>query len=139
MGKFTNRTPDKRVEKDLTKNFAWRGIGCALMIVIPLISIAAASLTVSAEWAQGLLPYELMGYPILPSFFYATNELAMVFGPIGNIENLYAIMVVSVLYMIALGSFISLLYAAVYRAVNPRKYGPFDAPPPKVKAKKYKR
>ncbi len=139
MGKFTSRVPDKKIEKDLTKNLAWRGIGCALMAVIPAVSIAAASLTVSADWAQPLLPYQLMGYPILPPALFATNELAMVFGPIANIENLYAIVVISALYMIALGSFISLLYAFIYRAVNPRMYGPYDAPPPKVKAKKYKR
>jgi hypothetical protein len=34
---------------------------------------------------------------------------------------------------------ISMIYAVVYRIVNPVRYGPMDEPPPKIKAKKYTR
>ena len=42
-------------------------------------------------------------------------------------------------FIVILGGIFSLVYAVMYRAVAPSRYGPMDAPPPKVKIKKYKR
>jgi len=138
MGKYTDRTQHKPVEKDFTKGVAWQGIGCMLMIAIPAISIAAASLTASSSLSQWI-PYQLMGYPTLPNVLFKTEGLATIFTPIANIENLYAIIVVGIAYMVVLGSAISVVYAFIYRTLNPKRYGPTDAPPTGAKAKKYKR
>jgi ABC-type microcin C transport system permease subunit YejB len=139
MGKYTDRRKEVIVEKDLTKNVMWKGIGCTLMIVIPAISIAAAMLTVASPTTNAYIPDQLMGYPILPNALFATEGLSMIFYPISQTEDLYAIIVVSLGYMVVLGSLISAVYAAIYRVINPRTYGPFDAPPSGAKAKKYKR
>jgi hypothetical protein len=139
MGKYTDRRPEKHVEKDHTKNFASRSIGCVLMLIIPIISIAGASLTASSPVTSGYIPYQLMGYPVLPDILFKTDGLTMIFAPLGNIQNLYAIIVVGISYMVVLGSAISLIYAWIYRTLNPKRYGPFDAPPPNVRVKKYKR
>ena len=138
MGKHVRTKPEKYVERDHTKSLAWRGIGCLLMILVPTISIAAALATIGSSLVA-YIPYQLMGYPVFPDYFFATPGLTTIFSPFANIENLYAIIVVSATYMILLGGLISVLYAAIYRMVNPTRYGPMDAPPPNVKAKKYKR
>jgi hypothetical protein len=139
MGKYTNRSQEKRIDKDQTKSVAWKGIGCVLMIVIPMISIAAAILTIEVPAVQAILPYQLLGPPPLPNFLFATDGLATLFDPITRIDNLYAIILVSLAYMIVIGGIISQLYVIAFRIVNPRKYSPFDAPPPKTRAKKYTR
>ncbi len=76
---------------------------------------------------------------MLPNYFFATAGLTYIFSPIVNTQNLYAIILISVVYMVILGGVISLVYAVIYRIANPKRYGAFDAPPPNIKAKKYKR
>lgn len=118
----------------------WRGIGCIMMLIIPAISISAGYQTVN----YGLLnkwtfPFQLLGYVTLPDFFYKSSGLMTVFGPLTRIPNIYAYAAVSILYMVVLGGLISMIYALVYRMTGPARYGPTDAPPPKIKTKKYTR
>lgn len=139
MGKHSKRVQEAPPKKDPSQTLAWRGIGCLLILLVPAISIGAALLTLGNPAAVAYMPYELMGYPVFPDYFFATEGLTTIFAPIANIENLYAIIMLSVLYIIALGGIISVLYAMIYRMVNPMRYGPLDAPPLSVRAKKYKR
>ena len=118
----------------------WRGIGCILMLVVPLASwiLAAASV----QWAVDRgwpLPAQLLGYPVIPTVLWANSGLAPILGPIQGQQNLYAIVAVFLLYLILLGALISLVYAVVYRLVGPPLYAEIDAPPPPVKVRKYKR
>ncbi len=138
MGKYSRSVQHKPVEKDQTKSLAWRGVGCLLMILVPALSIAAAVATVNSS-AVAYIPYEMLGYPVLPDWMFATDGLAFIFTPIANTQDLYAIIVLSAVYMIVFGGGISLLYAIVYRILNPNLYGPMDVPPPKTRAKKYQR
>jgi len=138
MGKHVRQFREAPVEKDYTKSLAWRVLGLALMFLTPALSIIGAIVTMNTSLAY-ILPPELFGYPQLPDVLFSTDGLATIFSPIANTENLYAIIFVSVIYMMLLGGVISLVYAIIYRIVNPRKYGPLDAPPPKYKAKKYTR
>ncbi len=138
MGKHSRRVQEKPVKPDISQGLAWRGIGCLLMLIIPAISIVGALVTIDSPLVR-FIPPELMGRLFLPAYFYSTAGLTKIFAPITNINNLSAIIFVSVLYMILLGGVISVLYAFIYRAMNPKRYGEFDAPPPKATAKKYKR
>ncbi len=138
MGKHTKRAQEITPKKDPTQTLAWRGIGCLLMLIVPAISIAGALATIASPLV-GYIPYQLMGYPVLPNYFFATAGLTYIFSPIVNTQNLYAIILISAVYMVALGGIISLVYAVIYRIANPKRYGAFDAPPPNIKAKKYKR
>lgn len=138
MSKHSVRRAEPPPRQDSSQTLAWRGIGCLLMIITPAISIVSAILTIGSSLVQ-YIPYQLMGYPVLPDYFFATDGLAMIFSPIVNIENLYAIILVSAAYTMLLGGLISVVYATIYRIVNPNRYGAFDAPPPNVKAKKYQR
>lgn len=138
MGKYSKRRQEAPPKEDVSQTLAWRGIGCLLMLVIPAISIVAALATINS-FIVAYIPYELMGYPVFHPFFFSTPGLTTIFAPIANTENLYAIVLVSLAYMITLGGIISLLYAVLYRMVNPKRYGEFDAPPPNIKVKKYKR
>ena len=63
----------------------------------------------------------------------------IILSPVTAIKHFYAYAVASIFYMVLLGGISSLGYAIVYRIVGPARYGPLDAPPPKVKVKPYKR
>jgi hypothetical protein len=119
----------------------WRGIGCLMMLVIPAISIAGASETVKMILANGnrIIPRALLGHPSMPDIANKLSGLRTILAPVTKIDNFYAIAVVSILYMIILSGVISVIYAATYNMVGPSRYGPTDAPPPKVKRVKKSR
>ena len=118
----------------------WRGIGCLMMLLIPIISVALGYETVNYVLKQGwILPYQLLGTPQLPDFFYKSGGLLQVFGPLTHIQNLYAHLAAGILYMILLGGLVSVIYAVMYRIAGPNRWGPTDAPPPKIKTKRYTR
>jgi hypothetical protein len=111
-----------------------------MMMLIPILCIALAYETVQygleAEWP---IPYTLLGNPRLPDIFYDVRILSQLSLPVRRIEHFYAYAAFSTLYTVVIGGFISVLYAFVYRMVGPSRYGPFDAPPPKIKTKRYTR
>jgi hypothetical protein len=140
MGKYRSSATRRQKPVDTGPHVIWRGLGCLMMIIIPVISYAAATLTVdyglSHNWT---IPYQLLGTPRLPSVFYDVDILWMVFGPLTKIQNLYAYLGIGILYMITLSGMISVIYAFVYRILGPSRWGPMDMPPPKFKTKKYTR
>ncbi|CAG1004521.1 hypothetical protein ANAEL_03243 [Anaerolineales bacterium] len=140
MGKYTSYKPETP-QKSKEPHEIWRGLGCLMMIIIPAISIAASALTVEALSGPGMKisPRQLLGRPHLPDFVYRSDGLMTILTPITKIEDFYAIAVISLFYMLIIGGVISVIYAAVYSAVGPNRYGPTDAPPPKIKVVKKSR
>jgi hypothetical protein len=93
----------------------WRGIGCLLLILLPIISFAGAKLLVQANsrqrWIQ--IPSELSGSfiaPVVGRIFYADLALAVILIVIG-----FAI--------------ITVVYAIIYRIIGIPRFGPLDSPP----------
>ena len=117
----------------------WRGIGCILMIVVPIISFGIAELTVQSTWAQKYVPYQLLGYPVMPAILWKPGFLNPILGFIQSLPNFYGVLVLFLLYLIVIGAFVSVGYAYIYKTLGPPRYGPQDAPPPKIKARRYKR
>ena len=104
-------------ERPWTIHPIWRGIGCVLMILIPIMAYAGAILLVRANSQQKWVPMptELMRSVTLPY--------------LGNIEHLLANLVVAVLLSFIGFAILSFLYSIFYRLVNPDPLGPLDAKP----------
>jgi len=89
----------------------WQGIGCLMMILIPLMSYAGAVLLVDANiqnrWFP--IPQELIGPPGQP-LLYTQLGITVLFSMFGFI-------------------FLVIAYSILYRVTGPPKYGPTDAPP----------
>ncbi|MCL4270029.1 MAG: hypothetical protein KJZ72_10815 [Anaerolineales bacterium] len=140
MSKYQSSVVKRTNNKTKETHFAWRGIGCLMMIVIPVISIAAGYETIefglNNDWA---IPYQLLGTPRYPDFFYSSSGIMTLLSPITGINNFYAYAVASLIYMVLFGGIISMIYAIVYRMITPSRYGPMDVPPPNIKVKRYKR
>lgn len=140
MGKYKSSAVMKNREKSKDVHVAWRGIGCLMMLVIPVISIAAGVETINYGLDNGwVIPFQLLGFPRYPDWFYASTGLMQILSPITNTRHFYAYAITSILFMILLAGVMSVFYAFVYRFVGPPRYGPLDVERPNIKTKKYKR
>jgi len=93
----------------------WRGIGCFLLILLPIVAFAGAKILVQTNsrqrWVQ--IPTELTGVftvPIIGRIFYAALALTVILIVIG-----FAILTVA--------------YSVIYRIIGIPRYGPLDSPP----------
>ena len=141
MGKYSNTFTQKELPKKNQTHEIWKSLGCLMMLIVPIISIASAYEIVN--WIitidRRYIPYQLRGIPRPPDFVYNSDGLLAIFKFITGYENFYAIAIASILFMILIGGLISMVYAAVYSRVGPSRYGPLDAPPQKVKVTKKSR
>jgi hypothetical protein len=116
MGKYSRAYlhPQSRASQ-LAAHPLWRGIGCILIIVVPIISFAAARLMVQANTNQGWIgiPAEMTGsfrIPFLGTVYFLDLAITLVFIIIGF-------------------GILTIFYALMYRLFGPPRYGPLDVPP----------
>ena len=141
MTKYDSAGRQRVIPRSEKPHPVWQGIGCLIMLILPLISLALGKITLDygldAGWA---IPYQLLGNPVVPDLLWKVYALSPVWGFIQSQTNLYALLSFALLYGIIMGAFLSVLYSLVYRIIGPPQYSPLDAPPPKgIKAKRYKR
>ena len=138
MGRYSPTTvrPKPQTERP---HPVWRGIGCILMIVVPIISFGLAELTVQSNLGQQYVPYQLMGFMVMPVILWKPGFLNPILAFIQGVPNLLGVLVFFFLYIIVIGAFVSVGNAYLYKTLGPPRYGPQDAPQPRIKAKPYKR
>jgi hypothetical protein len=93
----------------------WRGIGCFLLILLPIVAFAGAKIIVQANsrqrWIQ--MPVELNGSFIVPV--------------IGRV--LFADLALTVILIVIGFAIITVGYSIIYRIIGIPRYGPLDSPP----------
>jgi len=113
--KFNPRASSARRSWDIHP--VWQGIGCLLMILVPVMAYAGAVLLVQANVSQGWVPisYELSRTVNIPN--------------VGSFDYLFAnLLVAAILALLGFGLIVA-IYSLVYRAVGPSQLGPLDAEP----------
>jgi len=129
--------PKKRTDQT---HAIWRGIGCLLALIVPMMSWLLATGTLLLAFRQGWpLPYQLLGYPVLPEGLWKIPAFWPILSFIGRQQHLYMTLVLALMYIIVISAVLSLAYSLVYRFVGPPRYGPLDMPQPKIKIGRYKR
>jgi hypothetical protein len=141
MTKYSTAQQRRRVtDSEKPLHPIWRGIGCLLIIIIPVLSYILAFATVQLAIAQNWpMPYQIMGYPVMPVLLWKDVGITPLLSFIQSQNNLYAVLAFSLFYIIFFSTLVSFGYALIYRFAGPSRYGPLDAPPPKVKVKRYTR
>ncbi|GAB4577781.1 MAG: hypothetical protein Fur0022_05130 [Anaerolineales bacterium] len=104
----------------------WRGIGCLLLILIPIISFAVATILYDQRIPQKY-------FPLTPELAFAVNVPGFGFVPLPYMLILTA--VISVLGFISL----FVVYSLVFRIGSGSRYGPLDADPREFKKRKVKK
>ncbi|MBL7164023.1 MAG: hypothetical protein ISS57_15610 [Anaerolineales bacterium] len=118
MGRY-DRYTKRDVEEQKGLHPIWRGIGCIMIILMPVMAYAGAVELVKANYQNGwvLMPAELASTVTIPY--------------VGSIHNLYAYIAVGLILLVIGFGILTILYSIMYSALGPPKYGPTDAPPPR--------
>ena len=140
MGKYTSHARQAPKPRNVGVHPVMRGIGCIMMIVVPILSYGVALLLVDYGIRQG--------WPIPPSWLQPISIHPLLLRlrglePVWNFllrqDNLMAIVVFTITIMVVIGGIMSVIYGYIYTLFGPPRYGPQDAPPIRVKVKRYKR
>jgi hypothetical protein len=141
MTKYNSASHRKVIPRTAGPHPIWNGIGCLMMLIVPVISFGLGVLSMDAAVEQDWpIPASFLGYVDMPDIFYDSDVLIPIANAIAEVENLVGYLVFTFVYVVILGGFLSFAYALVYRFVGPPTYGPMDMPPPRGgRAKRYKR
>lgn len=114
MSKYRSSSRKQVKERTNQPHYLWRGIGCIMMLLIPLISIAAAYETINYALEVGYrVPYQLLGTPTYPDLFYKSSGMMIILSPITAIRHFYAYAVASIFYMVLLVNNLSGIFNCV--------------------------
>jgi hypothetical protein len=129
MGRFNQYEQNsKNTSQSKKVHPIWQGIGCLMLIAIPILSYAGADLLVRENMTRQWLPAprELMQTVTIP-----------VVGI--TVAHLFANLLIAFLLALCGFTLLTMLYAALYSAVGPSRYGPLDAHPDEFRERKRRR
>ena len=140
MGKYTtyNRQPPK--PRNPGVHPVMRGIGCIMMVLVPILAYGSAVLLVNYGVSRGWpIPPNWLGRISIHPLLLRLEGLRDIWNFLLLQNNLVANLVFAVVIMVLVGGLMSILYGYIYSIFGPPRYGPQDAPPIRVKVKRYKR
>ena len=112
----------------------WRGIGCILALILPVVSyflsIEFVNYGLANNWP---IPKELLGYVHNPGQIWVINLPTNIIKPITSYPNLLAVILLTFVILILLTGLISWFYSLLYRVIGPPHLSPLDAPPIKTR------
>lgn len=130
----------REIEKPRDVHPIWRGIGCLLMIITPLMAYALGRLLLTAAFQRSVpLPPEILERITFDDWVYTVPVLSSICRFIARIPYPWAQAIFFFIALVALSALVSTVYGFVYSAIGPPRYTPLDAPPPKRRAREYKR
>jgi hypothetical protein len=117
MGKYQPYRLPQRKSQPGSVHPIWRGIGCFMMILIPIMSYAAAEMLIAQNNSTGwvVVPVELARTVTVPM--------------LGDLPHFYATLAVTILLMLLGFGALTVVFAVFWGAVGPSRYGPMDARP----------
>jgi len=99
-------------------NPIWRGIGCILILITPIVSFAIAN--------EIMLSGVVQDFIYLPPTLRYTVTLPVIGVPV---PFFYGTLSLTVVVMVALFAAFFVVYSALYKILGPSPYGPTDVPP----------
>ncbi|HMB22975.1 MAG: hypothetical protein ACM33V_07620 [Chloroflexota bacterium] len=140
MGKYSTYTR-KQSKRPTGVHPVMRGIGCIMIVVVPILAYGVSMLVVNYGIARGWpIPKEWLGQPAIPQLLWGVQSLTSILYFLQGQNNLVANLAFSVAMIIIIGGIMAVIYGFLYSIFGPPQYGPQDAPPIKGrKIKAYKR
>jgi hypothetical protein len=140
MGKYTSYTKIPPKPRNLGVHPVMRGIGCIMMVVVPVLAYGLAQLVVDYGIRQRWpLPPEWLQPVTIHPLLLGIRSLAPLWNILLTQNNFIAVLVFTFAIIVVLGSIMAVIYGYMYSMFGPPRYGPQDAPPIRVKVKRYKR
>ena len=137
MGKYSSKVKSDQPKINREVHPVMRGIGCIMMVIVPIISFVAATVIVNTVPLP--LPPSMTRAIDIPAWLYTLNGLQSLFQYIESQPLLIAILLITLSISILLFATMSIVYGFIYKAFGPSQFGPTDEPPIRKKVKKYTR
>jgi hypothetical protein len=118
----------------------WTGIGCLMIVIVPIMSWAGAVEFIKLARAQNW-PFMngLGGYLTLPNNLYGIPYIAPVASFIAGIPDFPALALFTLLFLLIISGVMSFGYAVAYRVIGPPRYTSVDAPASREHSRRYTR
>lgn len=130
MGFASSKYQRGQEERPWKVHPVWRGIGCFLIILVPIMAWAGSSLFLD-RFTMIPLPPALLKPVLLP--YTTMPQIDKLILPVNNILGLggvlYGHLFFMIIFMVIGFGVMSILYALLYRLVGPPRYSQFDVPP----------
>ena len=140
MGKYSSYIRQKPKPRNSGVHPVMRGIGCIMIVLVPILAYGASVLLVNYGAAHGwLIPPNWYGPPGIPPLLWKVQGLQPILQFIQAQNNLEAYLVFTIVITVVIGLIMSILYGYMYRIFGPPLYGPQDEPPIRKKVKRYTR
>lgn len=140
MGKYTSVRKAAPPPRNQEVHPLMRGIGCIMMIIVPILAYGSAVLLVNYGVSRGWpIPPSWLGTPTFHPLLWRLQGLTTVLGFLQSQTNLMANLVFAIAITVVIGGIMAIIYGYIYKLFGPPQYGPTDAPPERVKVKKYTR
>jgi hypothetical protein len=114
----------------------WRGIGFAMVILIPIISILGALLLVQENASQNWfpMPYDLLAKANDPlvNLVYFLNLNTVISQP----QTIYIVAILAFALIVFLSAIFTLFTFIILRIFGQSRYGPYDVPDLKFKQRR---
>jgi len=134
MGFSSQQYRKEQHERPWKINPAWRGIGCVLFLLIPIMSWVAATLILQS-YQNIALPYGMTRVVVIP--YTHIGEIDRLITQINQYFVSTGFMTGQLFLTVILAfvgyGIMAFLYAILYKIAGPPRYGPFDVPPGSVK------
>lgn len=140
MGKYTSVRKSAPPPRNREVHPLMRGIGCIMMVIVPILAYGTAVLLVNYGVGRGWpIPPNWLGTPTFPPLLMRLQGLNTALTFLQAQNNLIANLVFAVAITVVIGGIMSVIYGYIYTLFGPPQYGPTDAPPERIKVKKYTR
>jgi hypothetical protein len=140
MGKYSSHVRKPEKPRNVGVHPVMRGIGCVLMIIVPILAYGVAVLLVNYGFSRGWpIPPGWYGPPTIHPLLLKLQGLTPVWNFLRLQNNLIANLVFALAITVVIGGLMSIIYGYIYTLFGPPRYGPTDAPPIRIKVKRYKR
>jgi hypothetical protein len=134
MGFSSQQYRKDRQERPWKIHPAWRGIGCILFLLIPIMSWVIATLLLQSN-LKIPLPYQMMQVVAIP--FTHIREIDKVILSINQYFDatgfVFGQLFLTIIFSIIGYGIMAFLYAVLFGIAGPPRYGPFDVPPSRIK------
>ena len=140
MGKYSSYTRKQVKPRVVTVHPVMRGIGCLMIVLVPILSYGIALLLVNYGLSHGWpIPRSWFGHPTIHPLLLRLEGLRPIWDFLIRQNNLIANVIFTVAIMVVIGGIMSIIYGYMYTLFGPPQYGPTDVPPIRIKVKRYKR
>jgi len=106
----------------------WRGIGCLMMILVPILAYAGAVEFLNFNQKNPILPLTADMYQPLGVQYIRLEDVDMSI-PVNLGSLTTCVLAFTVVFMVLGYALYSLIYAIFYKSMAPPRYGPLDSPP----------